>query len=130
MVFEDGGGEIQGTQAVFYISDKRKLVVVFPDGSEKLRMKYTDLLDSPLDDQTTIKIIWEIECEMISTDGPPEHYIEESLEHPMKENRKPDEGKQLVDKNGKRIQCCRGCKRPRKGHRGKMGPACTAAKSV
>ena len=123
LVFEDGGGEVLDNKAVFTITDKRKVVLVFPNNDERLKLKYTDYLESPIDDLTTIKLIWELEYTKISADGPPQQYIEEGVETQEKVNFKP-----VVDKNGKKIQCCRGCGKPRKGHRGRLGISCKAPK--
>ena len=122
--FEDGGGHLTDREAIFNISDQRKVNLVFPKDGERLKIRFCDFLESPIDDMTTIKLIWDIECTMVSTDLPPENYVAEETETQETENRNPAPGK-LVDKFGKRVQCCRGCGRPRKGHRGKLGPSCT-----
>lgn len=125
LVFEDGGGEVLGNKAVFTISDKRKVVLSFPNNDERLKLKYTDYIESPIDDLTTIKLIWEIECTKVSADGPPQQYIEEGVDTQEKENCKPGP---VLDKHGKKAQCCRGCGKPRLGHLGRLGKSCKAAK--
>ena len=123
--FEDGSGELTDREAIFNISDKRKVVLVFPKDGERLKIRFSDFLESPVDDMTTIKLIWDIECTMVSTGLAPENYAAEETEPQEEEDRNPVPGK-LFDKFGKRVQCCRGCGMPRKGHRGKLGPTCTA----
>ena len=125
LVFEDGGGEVLGNKAVFTISDKRKVVLSFPNNDERLKLKYTDFIESPIDDLTTIKLIWDIECTKVSADGPPQQYIEEGVDTQEKENCKPGP---VLDKHGKKAQCCRGCGKPRLGHLGRLGKSCKAAK--
>ena len=122
LAFREWGSSTTDFGWIFPISATRTLTLHCLPDNQHLRMCFTDIFDSRVDARTRIKAIWDIEAHLVSPgEVPPENFAPISTDVPVLVHPPPA----AYDKNGKRLQHCSKCKRPRRGHFGRLGAKCT-----